>query len=38
MDSSVIIMGVVMVAIFVIPVLLFVRSHKKNKDKDEPTN
>jgi hypothetical protein len=36
MDKSILIMGLVMVALFVFPVLLFVRSHKKNKDKNEP--
>jgi hypothetical protein len=36
MDTSVLIMAAVMVALFVIPVIIFVRSHKKNRDKSEP--
>ena len=38
MSTSVIVMGLVMVALFVVPVILLVRAGRKNKDKNEPTN
>ncbi len=38
MDTSILIMAAVMVALFVIPVYLFVRSHNKNKNKNDTTN
>jgi hypothetical protein len=38
MDTSIIIMGLVMAALFIVPVIFFIRSGKKNKDNSKPTN
>jgi hypothetical protein len=38
MDTSIIIMGLVMAALFIVPVVFFIRSGKKNKGNSEPSN